>query len=117
MSRILVIAEHDGRAAERGPPHAAPPAPRAIGGEITIAVLGQGIGAIAQDAAALDGVTRVLTFDNAPMRIPAGRDFWRRSWRRSPRDYTPCARAFHHLRQGPAAAPGCAARCARHSAM
>jgi electron transfer flavoprotein alpha subunit len=64
MSRILVIAEHDGRQLAQATARSVACA-TAIGGEITIAVLGSGIGAIADAAAALAGVSRVLTFDNA----------------------------------------------------
>jgi electron transfer flavoprotein alpha subunit len=64
MSRILVIAEHDGRQLAQATARCVACA-MAIGSEVTIAVLGSGIGAIAGSAAALAGVSRVLTFDNA----------------------------------------------------
>jgi electron transfer flavoprotein alpha subunit len=63
MNRILLIAEHDGR-------HLNPATARAlrcaqdIGGEITLAVLGNGVDAIAREGASLAGVTRVMVFDS-----------------------------------------------------
>jgi electron transfer flavoprotein alpha subunit len=63
MNRILVIAEHDGRALNAATARCLRCA-RDVGGEITIAVLGDGVAAIAQSAAILDGVNRVLTFDS-----------------------------------------------------
>jgi electron transfer flavoprotein alpha subunit len=62
MSRILVIAEHDGsRLAEATARTLA--CAQAIGGEITVAVLGAQVTQVARAAAALAGVTRVLIFD------------------------------------------------------
>lgn len=63
MSHILVIAEHDGRALNLATAKCLRCA-RDIGGEVTIAVLGSHIDAVAQEAAGLEGVTRVLTFDS-----------------------------------------------------
>jgi electron transfer flavoprotein alpha subunit len=63
MNRILLVAEHDGRqlnpATARGLRCA-----QDIGGEITVAVLGHGVDAIAQEVAGLAGVARVLVFDS-----------------------------------------------------
>jgi electron transfer flavoprotein alpha subunit len=64
MNRILVIAEHDGRTLNLATAKCLRCAQQ-IGGEITVAVLGAGIDGIAQSAAALEGVTGVLTFDDA----------------------------------------------------
>ena len=64
MSRILVIAEHDGRQLSPATAKVVRCA-QDIGGEISVAVWGAGIGAIAEAAARLAGVTRVLAFDNA----------------------------------------------------
>ncbi|MEO6079846.1 MAG: FAD-binding protein [Steroidobacteraceae bacterium] len=63
MSRILVIAEHDGRQLNAATAKCLRCA-QAIGGEITLAVLGNGLSAIAEDGARLNGVTQVLTFDS-----------------------------------------------------
>jgi electron transfer flavoprotein alpha subunit len=61
-NRILVIAEHDGR--QLSPATAKTvKAAQAIGGDILVAVLGQGVAAIAAAAAGLAGVTRVLVAD------------------------------------------------------
>jgi electron transfer flavoprotein alpha subunit len=64
VNHILLIAEHDG--ARLGPGTARTLAcAHAIGGHITVAVLGHDIAGIAQQAAALTGVSKVLTFDSA----------------------------------------------------
>ncbi len=63
MSRILVIAEHDGRQLSPATAKVVRCA-QDIGGEITVALWGAGIGAIAEAAARLAGVTRVLAFDD-----------------------------------------------------
>ncbi len=62
MNRILVIAEHDGRRLAEATARSLTCA-QAIGGEITVAVLGAGVASIAQAAAGLAGVARVLVFD------------------------------------------------------
>jgi electron transfer flavoprotein alpha subunit len=62
--RILVIAEHDGRQLSNATAKCVRAA-QDIGGDIVIAVLGQDIAAVAQAAAALAGVSRVLTVDHA----------------------------------------------------
>jgi electron transfer flavoprotein alpha subunit len=62
MSRILVIAEHDGRVLNPATARALSCACQ-IGSDITVAVLGHGVDAVAQAAAALDGVKAVLCFD------------------------------------------------------
>jgi electron transfer flavoprotein alpha subunit len=85
MSGVLVIAEHDGRTLNPATAKTLRCA-RDIGGEITIAVLGSSVDAIAQAAAALEGVHRVLTFDSpanahplaavlAPQLAEVARDF------------------------------------------
>jgi electron transfer flavoprotein alpha subunit len=63
-NRILIIAEHDGRQLSAATAKCVTAA-QAIGGETVVAVLGSGISAVAQAAAALAGVQRVLTFDHA----------------------------------------------------
>jgi electron transfer flavoprotein alpha subunit len=63
MNRILIIAEHDGRMLNPATARCLRCA-RDLSGEITIAVLGSDVGAIAKDAAQLDGVNAVLTFDS-----------------------------------------------------
>jgi electron transfer flavoprotein alpha subunit len=64
MGSILVIAEHDGRRLSEATARSVACA-RAIGGEVTVAVLGADVAAVAQAAAALAGVARVLTFESA----------------------------------------------------
>jgi electron transfer flavoprotein alpha subunit len=64
MNRILVIAEHDGQTLAQATARSVACA-QAIGGEITIAVLGTQVGQVAQAAAGLAGVARVLTFEAA----------------------------------------------------
>jgi electron transfer flavoprotein alpha subunit len=64
MNRILVIAEHDGRQLNLATARCLRCAQR-IGGEITVAVLGHAVDAVAQGATQLEGVTEVLTFDAA----------------------------------------------------
>jgi electron transfer flavoprotein alpha subunit len=59
MNRILIVAEHDGRTLNLSTAKCVSCA-KAIGGDIDIAVLGQGHDAAASQAAALAGVTRVL---------------------------------------------------------
>jgi electron transfer flavoprotein alpha subunit len=62
MNRILVIAEHDGQKLAQATARSVACA-QAIGGEITIAVLGAQVGQVAQAAATLAGVARVLAFE------------------------------------------------------
>jgi electron transfer flavoprotein alpha subunit len=64
MNRVLVIAEHDGQKLAQATARSLACA-QAIGGEITIAVLGAQVGQVAQAAATLAGVARVLTFEAA----------------------------------------------------
>ena len=64
MNQILVIAEHDGRQLNLATAKCLRCAQQ-IGGNITVAVLGHSVDAVAQGAAQLDGVARVLTFDAA----------------------------------------------------
>ena len=59
MSRILIVAEHDGHSLNLSTAKCVSCA-KAIGGDIDIALLGQGHAAVADQAAALAGVTRVL---------------------------------------------------------
>jgi electron transfer flavoprotein alpha subunit len=64
MSRILIIAEHDGSSLNASTAKCVSCA-QAIGGDIDIAVFGDGTDAIAAEAAALDSVSRVVAV-NAP---------------------------------------------------
>jgi len=61
--RILVIAEHDGRRLAEATARTLACA-QAIGGEITVAVLGAAVAEPAHAAALLDGVATVLTFES-----------------------------------------------------
>ena len=60
MSKILIVAEHDGQSLNLSTAKCLACA-QAIGGDIDIAVLGQSVAGIAAQAAALAGVARVLT--------------------------------------------------------
>jgi electron transfer flavoprotein alpha subunit len=64
MSRILIIAEHDGETLNTSTAKVVSCA-QAIGGDIDIAVFGDGIDAVAAEAAALDSVNTVIAV-NAP---------------------------------------------------
>lgn len=62
MSRILVVAEHDGKSLNLSTAKCMSCA-QAIGGDIDIAVLGHQLDAVAGQAAALNGVSRVVVID------------------------------------------------------
>jgi electron transfer flavoprotein alpha subunit len=62
-NRILVVAEHDGTRLGAATARTMACA-RAIGGDITIAVLGSSADAVAQAAAQLEGASQVLVFDS-----------------------------------------------------
>jgi electron transfer flavoprotein alpha subunit len=62
MSKILVVAEHDGQALNLSTAKCVSCA-QAIGADIDVAVLGHQLDAVAGQAAALNGVTRVITVD------------------------------------------------------
>ena len=64
MSRILIIAEHDGETLNASTAKCVSCA-QAIGGDIDIAVLGDGIDAVAAEAATLESVGKVIAV-NAP---------------------------------------------------
>ncbi|WP_022957212.1 electron transfer flavoprotein subunit alpha/FixB family protein [Spongiibacter tropicus] len=61
---ILVIAEHD-NASINGATLNTVTAAKAIGGDIAVLVAGEGCGAVAEAAAKIDGVSKVLVADNA----------------------------------------------------
>ena len=61
---ILVIAEHDGKALAPATLNTVAAAAK-IGGDINVLVAGQGIGAVAEAAAKIAGVAKVLEADNA----------------------------------------------------
>lgn len=69
MSRILIIAEHDGSSLNLSTAKCVTCA-QAIGGEIDIAVLGHGIDAVAAAAAALDSVSKVIAIDAEHLAAP-----------------------------------------------
>ena len=62
MNTILIIAEHDGRELNAATAKTLSCAGE-IGGTIDIAVMGHGVAEVAAQAAALDGVSRVVTVD------------------------------------------------------
>src|SRR6056297_1818332 len=61
---ILVYAEHDNAALNAATLNVVAAA-KAIGGDITVLVAGEGCGAVAEAAAKVDGVSKVLCADNA----------------------------------------------------
>ncbi|MEE4218886.1 MAG: FAD-binding protein [Xanthomonadales bacterium] len=69
MSKLLIIAEHDGASLNIATAKCVSCA-AAIGGDIEIAVLGNGIDGVAAEAAALDGVGRVIAVNAAHLEAP-----------------------------------------------
>ena len=69
MSKVLVIAEHDGSALNASTAKCVSCA-YAIGGDVEIAVFGDGIDGVAAEAAALNGVTRVVAVNAAHLAKP-----------------------------------------------
>ncbi|MBT8048919.1 MAG: electron transfer flavoprotein subunit alpha/FixB family protein [Xanthomonadales bacterium] len=69
MSNILIIAEHDGEALNISTAKCVSCA-QAIGGDIHIAVLGDGIDSIAAEAAALDSVGKVIAVNAGHLAAP-----------------------------------------------
>jgi len=69
MSRILIIAEHDGSSLNLSTAKCVTCA-QAIGGEIDIAVLGHGVDSVAAEAAALDSVSKVVAVDAEHLAAP-----------------------------------------------
>jgi len=69
MSRILIIAEHDGQALNISTAKCVSCA-KAIGGEIDVAVFGNGIDAVAAEAAALDSVGKVFAVNAEHLEAP-----------------------------------------------
>ena len=63
---VLVIAEHDNQAL-KGATLNAVTAAQKIGGDIHVAVISSGVGAVAQAAAGIAGVSKVLSFDDADL--------------------------------------------------
>ena len=63
---ILVIAEHDNHSLKGATLNAMTAASK-IGGDVHIAVIGANLGAVAQAAARVAGVSKVLTFDDAAL--------------------------------------------------
>ena len=69
MSRILIIAEHDGQSLNFSTAKCVTCA-QAIGGDIDIAVFGSGIETIAAEAASLESVDRVISVDAEHLSAP-----------------------------------------------
>jgi len=69
MSKILIIAEHDGQNLNLSTAKSVTCA-QAIGGDIDVALLGSGVDAVAAQAAALDGVGTVIAVDAAHLAAP-----------------------------------------------
>ena len=69
MSKILIIAEHDGETLNQATAKVVSCA-AAIGGDIDIAVFGRGIDGVAAEAAAIEGIGRVLAVDAEHLAAP-----------------------------------------------
>ena len=69
MSKILIIAEHDGETLNQATAKVVSCA-AAIGGDIDIAVFGHGIDGVAAEAAAIAGIGRVLAVDAEHLAAP-----------------------------------------------
>ena len=69
MSRILIVAEHDGEALNPSTAKCVSCAV-AIGGDIEIAVLGKNVSTVAAQAASLEGVKRVITVEADYLEAP-----------------------------------------------
>ena len=69
MSRILIIAEHDGQSLNMSTAKCVNCA-QAIGGDIDVAVFGSGIDAVATEAAALESVSTVIAVDADHLAAP-----------------------------------------------
>jgi len=69
MSRVLIIAEHDGQSLNMSTAKCVNCA-QAIGGDIDVAVLGSGIDAVAAEAAALESVSAVIAVDAEHLGAP-----------------------------------------------
>ena len=65
MSNVLVIAEHDGKQLNSATANTIKCAADIEGANITVAVFGSGIDAVAAEAANIQGVSKVLTIDRA----------------------------------------------------
>ncbi|NFV79646.1 electron transfer flavoprotein subunit alpha/FixB family protein [Magnetospirillum aberrantis] len=66
---VLVLAEHDGRALKPATLNTATAAVR-LGGPVNLLVVGQGVGAVAEAAAQIAGVAKVLVADDAAYAHP-----------------------------------------------
>jgi len=86
MSRILIIAEHDGQVLNISTAKCVSCA-KAIGGEIDIAVFGNGIDAVAAEAAALDSVNKVIAVNAEHLETPLAAN-WAAETRNMASDYS-----------------------------
>jgi len=69
MSKILIVAEHDGQTLNLSTAKCVSCA-QAIGSDIDVVVLGNDVGSVASQAAALNGVSRVIAVDAAYLQHP-----------------------------------------------
>ena len=69
MSRILIIAEHDGATLNLSTAKCVSCA-AAIGGDVDVAVIGNGADAVAAEAATLNGVSKVLSISAEHLAAP-----------------------------------------------
>ena len=78
---VLVIAEHDNAALNAATLNVVTAA-KAIGGDIEVLVAGEGCGAVAEAAAKVDGVSKVVVADNAAYKYQIAENMviWLLSW-------------------------------------
>ncbi len=74
MSKVLIIAEHDGTALNVATARCVSCA-LAIGGDIDVAVLGQDVSGVAAEASKLEGASRVLTINAEHLAHPLAADW------------------------------------------
>ena len=87
MSKILIVAEHDGAKLNASTAKCVTCASKIAGATIDVAVLAADAAAVAAEAAALAGVSKVLVVEN-----PANKSRSRPSWRRRSRSSRPATR-------------------------
>ena len=106
MSKILIIAEHDGTELNLSTAKCLSCA-AAMGGDIDIAVFGQAVDAVAGQAAGLAGVNRVVAVDSEHLSAPMAANW-------APVGSTA---SVSHTRQSPScAAPPATGSCPRRDA-
>jgi electron transfer flavoprotein alpha subunit len=72
MAKVLIVAEHDGKILNAGTAKAVACAASLDGASIDVAVFAEDASEVAAEAAALDGVAKVLTIENPANKEPLG---------------------------------------------